>query len=516
MAERAPRQREERTLDTATADAPAGMPPHVSALRAAPEGVGLAPEPVDRRRQVVVHSAWAIPALVMLGLGLYGLTGAALWGDELLTWGITEINWSEFQALSTRFVTPMMPYYLLMRGWTELAGTSDAALRLPSVLAAAGAVGVVGRLGTRLLTPLAGLLAGLLLAVVPAMSRYAQEARPYTMAMLAVALSALALLRATEKPSAWRFVAYGAAVALVGVMHLVALSIVLAHGAWIVATRRDLLLKWAIAAAVACLPTVPLAWYGMQQRDAVAWIANSPASQPLAFFGGLFGPLSVMTVVAGVALLSLTTRAKPLMAILWATVPLVAVYLAGLQLGSVWLPRYMMFVIPAWVLLAAITMVRSSIASAVAVLALVALVGLPSQRDARMEAGHGLAARQAAKIISDGYQPGDAIVYGTTGGGLLTTPRDLVDHYVPADRRPNEPLLFRPPRYKGQALPILCRDVAGCLKNPPRIWIVRLGSPANPVNNVGPGYDVVLRNYVVQQRWNPKGLTIALLTSNRN
>src|SRR6185503_17177742 len=116
------------------------------------------------------------------------------------------------------------------------AGTSDAALRLPSVLAAAGAVGVVGRLGTRLLTPLAGLLAGLLLAVVPAMSRYAQEARPYTMAMLAVALSALALLRATEKPSAWRFVAYGAAVALVGVMHLVALSIVLAHGAWIVAT----------------------------------------------------------------------------------------------------------------------------------------------------------------------------------------------------------------------------------------------------------------------------------------
>jgi mannosyltransferase len=526
VAERIPGQRDERAQHTTDQPPvgpepvdtpwrpPAELPPHVSGLRPPPGGA--APEPVDRRRLVAVHSAWALPALLMLGLGLYGLTGASLWGDELLTWGMTETGWSDFQSLTTRFVTPLMPYYLLMRGWTAIVGTSDAALRLPSVLAAAAAVGVVARLGTRLVTPLAGLLAGVLLAVIPAMSRYAQEARPYTMAMFAVALASLALLRYAERPSVWRLVGYGAVVAVIAVLHFIALAVVLAHAVWLAATRRDLLWRWGIAAVAGCLPAVPLVWYGLDQRDAVKWIATSPASLPQAFFSGLFGALSVMAIVAGLALLSLSPRIKPLLLVLWGTVPLAAVYLAGLQLGSVWLPRYLMYVIPAWILLAAMTMVRSTIAGAVAVLALVVVLGVPAHRDMRAEGGHGLAARQAAKIISDGYLPGDAVIYGAQGAGLLTTTRDLVDHYVPADRRPREPLLFRPPRTRGQAGPILCRDVAGCLKNPTRIWIVRLGTPPNPIAGVGPGYDAVLRNYVVQQRWNPKGLTIALLTSNRN
>jgi len=334
--------------------------------------------------------------------------------------------------------------------------------------------------------------------------------------MFAVALAVLALVRYTERPTVWRLVGYGAVVALIAVLHFIALAVVLAHGAWLAVTRRDLLLRWGIAAVVGCLPAVPLVWYGIDQRDAVKWIAKSPATLPQAFFSGLFGALSVMAIVAGLALLSLSPRVKPLLLVLWGAVPLATVYLAGLQLGSVWLPRYLMFVIPAWVLLAAMTIVRSTIVGAVAVLALVVVLSVPAHRDMRTEGGHGLAARQAATIISDGYQPGDAIVYGAQGSGLLTTTRDLVDHYVPADRRPREPLLFRPPRTRGQAGPIMCRDVAGCLKNPARIWIVRLGTPPNPIVGVGPGYDSVLRNYVVQQRWNPKGLTIALLTSNRN
>jgi mannosyltransferase len=531
VAERIPGQRDERAQHTTEQtpygpaagpepvdtpwQPPAEIPPHVSALRPPPEPLAPAPEPVDRRRLVAVHLAWAIPALTMLALGLYRISGPSLWGDELLTWGIIELNWPDFRALSTEFVTPVMPYYLFMRGWTAVVGTSDAALRLPSVLAAVGAVALVARIGTRLATPLTGLTAGLLMAVVPAMSRYAQEARPYTLTIFLAVLATVVFLQILDRPAIWRLIAYTAAIAFLGLFHFFALGLLLAHGAWLLLTRRDLLLRWGIAAVIGCLPSIPVVWYGMGQRDAVAWIANSTVSSPVSFFGGLFGAMSVTSAVAALAVLSFSRDRKVLMLVLWGVLPLVALYVAGLIFGSVWLARYMLFVTPAWVLLAALTMVRFRVAATAAALVVVGLVGVPVQRDWRADDGHGLGAEQAAKIIADRYQPGDVVVYGATGPGQIQSTRDLVNHYVPADRRPPEPLLVRAPRTDGKVYPDMCSNISGCLKNPPRIWIVRLGAPANPVRDVGPGYDSVLRNYVVQERWNPRGLTIALLTSNR-
>jgi mannosyltransferase len=515
VAERTAGQRDGRTLDT-TEEEPAAVPPHVSALRPPPEAVGPAPEPVDRRRLVAVHLAWAIPALTMLALGLYRVSDPSLWGDELQTWGMTQLSWPDFRALSTEFDTALMPYYLLMRGWTAIVGTSDAALRLPSVLAAVGAVALVARIGTRLATPLTGLMAGLLMAVVPAMSRYAQEARPYALTIFLAVLATVLFLQILDRPNVWRLVAYAVTVAFLGLFHFFALALLLAHGAWLLLMRRDLVLRWGIAAMIGGLPAIPVVWYGMGQRGAVAWIAHSTVSTPVSFFGGLFGAMSVTSAVAALAVLSFSRQPKVLLLARWGVLPLAALYVAGLIFGSVWLARYMLFVTPAWVLLAALTLVRFRIAAAAAAIVVVGLVGVPVQRDWRDDAGHGLAAKEAARIIADRYEPGDVVVFGANGPGQIQSTRDLVNHYVPADRRPPEPLLVRAARTKGKMYPDLCSSVSGCLKNPPRIWIVRLGSPANPVRDVGPGYDGALRNYVVQQRWNPRGLTIALLTSNRN
>jgi mannosyltransferase len=487
------------------------MPPHVSALRPPPN----APEPVDRRRQVAVHLAWAVPALAMLALGLIGLNGPGLWGDELFTWSVVTLSWEDFRELSTKFDTGLMPYYLLLRGWTALAGDSDAALRLPSVLGAAAAAGLVARLGTRIATPLTGLFAGLLFVAIPATSRYAQEARPYMIVVFAAALATLALLRVAERPSVWRLVGYAAALALLGVFHLIALALVAAHGAWLATARRDLLWRWAVAVAAGSLPVLPLIWYGFGQRGGLEWIGNSDYRQLQVFLSGLFGTLSVAATVLALALLGISRQARLLPYVCWAIVPPAALYVAGLLLGSVWLPRYMLFVLPAWVVLAAMTLMRGPVAGAVGVIALIAVVSIPTHRQWREPAGHNLGSKQAAAIIGERYQPGDVVVYGTTGPGQVLSVRDLVNHYVPADRRPAEPLLRRAPRTDGKVYPDLCHDVSACLKNPSRVWIVRVGSPQNPVAGLGGEYDKALRNYVVQQRWNPRGLTIALLTSNR-
>ncbi len=124
---------------------------------------------------------WLAPALLTFALGCWRARRPALWADELATWSAVRLSWSQLWQLLGQVDATVGPYYAALKLWTDLAGTGNLALRLPSVLAMAGAAGLVTVLGTRLSggSRRTGLLAGLLFAVVPAASRYAQEARPY-------------------------------------------------------------------------------------------------------------------------------------------------------------------------------------------------------------------------------------------------------------------------------------------------------------------------------------------------
>ena len=72
-------------------------------------------------------------------------------------------------------------YYLLMHGWMVL-GTSPAVMRIPSVIAMAVAAALMVIIGRRLTgSGWAGLFAGLIMALTPSISYYAQTARSYAM-----------------------------------------------------------------------------------------------------------------------------------------------------------------------------------------------------------------------------------------------------------------------------------------------------------------------------------------------
>jgi mannosyltransferase len=85
-----------------------------------------------------------------------------------------------------------------MHIWVRLFGDSVTTLRLPSACAVAAAASVISLIRNRL----SDRRAGILFALVPAMSRYGREARSYALVMLAVALAALLLLRALDNPVA--------------------------------------------------------------------------------------------------------------------------------------------------------------------------------------------------------------------------------------------------------------------------------------------------------------------------
>ncbi|MFD6612348.1 glycosyltransferase family 39 protein [Micromonospora chalcea] len=174
-------------------------------------------------------AVWVVPGLLTLAVTLAGIGHAQPWRDELATWSAATRPLSDLARMTRTIDAATGPYYLLMHGWTAVAGTSPTALRLPSALAMAVAAALTARLGAVLVGRRAGLLAGLLFAVLPATSRYGQEARPYALATLFAVLATLLLVEALRRPGRWRWAGYAAAVAALGLLHLLALTLLAAH-----------------------------------------------------------------------------------------------------------------------------------------------------------------------------------------------------------------------------------------------------------------------------------------------
>jgi mannosyltransferase len=178
---------------------------------------------VARERWLTV----GLPMIVSWSLCFYGSGDRAFRGDELCTWWAASLPPDSFARLARYVDGVLAPYYLFMRYWMSVFGDSEAAMRAPAGLLMGACAGVVAQLGARLSNRAVGLRAGLLFALMPVVSRYGQEARPYAFAMFFAALSSLLLLRLIDEPkSLARAAGYAGAVIALGFSHLLGLLIV--------------------------------------------------------------------------------------------------------------------------------------------------------------------------------------------------------------------------------------------------------------------------------------------------
>ncbi|MFJ9822869.1 glycosyltransferase family 39 protein [Streptomyces sp. NPDC101160] len=120
-------------------------------------------------------------------------------------------------------------------------------LRLPSVLGAACTAGLAGAIGCRLARPRVGLWAGLLFAITPFVSFYAQEGRSYALVTAGAAVATWCLLNAVERDSFGRWAGYAATVAGTALLHEFALLVRVAHGVTVLsaAPRPGAWRRWA-------------------------------------------------------------------------------------------------------------------------------------------------------------------------------------------------------------------------------------------------------------------------------
>ncbi len=124
----------------------------------------------------------ALPGLILLAFALrvYQLPAQSLWYDEGVSWYLTRMSLPALTLWTADDIQPPLYYYLLWL-WTRLAGTTEYALRFPSVFFGTLTAPLIWITARRLVGNRAAWLALLFLALSPLHVYYAQEARMYTL-----------------------------------------------------------------------------------------------------------------------------------------------------------------------------------------------------------------------------------------------------------------------------------------------------------------------------------------------
>jgi mannosyltransferase len=288
-----------------------GAPPETGAEHADGLDVTDAARTADAPRAAGWREAAAacVPAgaaaLVMLALGLWGLArDSAMGNDEVAT------RWAA--VLSLRGLAHLLNnqdavhglYYLLMHAWVAV-GSSPAVLRIPSVAAMTAAVVLVAVLTRRLTgSGWAALFAGLVMALTPMISFYAQTARSYAMVLACVAGATLVLVRALAAEAAggrtnrW-WLGYGALVVLSGYLNEMSLLMLAAHAVTVAvaACGRKVVRRWAATAAVSAAVVAPLVLLSIRQNGEVRWIPRPGLAALRLLFGDYFGATPAIAVL---------------------------------------------------------------------------------------------------------------------------------------------------------------------------------------------------------------------------
>jgi mannosyltransferase len=361
----------------------------VNPITARPASDVAAPEQATASRPPRAYLTWAVPVVVATALGVYDIGVPQPWRDEFASWSAASRSLPQLWAMLHNIDAVLGVYYFGLHLWMAVFGDSATAMRLPSVLAMAAAAGVVALIGRRLAGGTAGLTSGLTFAVIPSVSRYAQEARPYAFAMLFAALATLMFLRALERPHWSRWAIYAVVLACAGVANLITVCVAAAHllillwdfvqrtvrvggdgtpetGRALPGGRLDpqgspLLLLWRflVSVVVSGIIISPLVRAGHSQQG---WQIGSQASphvaQLIGVNGGLWQELFASTPVAVVVMLlavggllaapDARRRVMVGYALAFAVAPVVAVWIISRGPTSYWTFRYMLFSIVGW------------------------------------------------------------------------------------------------------------------------------------------------------------------------
>ena len=297
----------------------ASAPPGQAAQSAPSAAASTGPQAPAAPRTVTGRTRWqdtaarwlpiAFAAAIMAVLGVWGLSRHnAMGNDEIVTRYASTLSLRQLAHLLEHTDIYHGFYYVVMHPWVALFGTTPSAIRVPSVIAMTVAVGLMVYIARRLSgSAWTGLFAGLIMALTPTISFYAQTAREYATIVAVVLCATLALVRAVEAEMAGapadqirkRWLVYAPLITLSGYLNELTLVVLAAHMVTVLLARpgRRAVRHWFSAGAVGAFLVLPVVAISIHQDSAANWITRPDLHDLGVLFHDYFG--SVTWVAAG-------------------------------------------------------------------------------------------------------------------------------------------------------------------------------------------------------------------------
>ncbi|MEV1113237.1 glycosyltransferase family 39 protein [Micromonospora sp. NPDC049751] len=493
-----------------------------------------AAEPARRRlpfARRLALSVWFWPtAFAALAVG-WRLGSPEMWQDELVSIDLANRSTSQILSMLKNVDAVHGAYYLFMHGWATVFGSGPTSVRVPSALAMILATACVALAGRRIFGQTAGIAGGFTFALVPTVTRFGQETRSYAFVVLAAAAATLFLLRALERPGWLRWAPYTLAVAGIGLVNVVGLTLLIGHGLAVLIhcwrERRWWSVVWFGLAALAGVGiAAPVILRGMKQAGRqISWI---PDSAPWTVWEQVLGSVLLAFAVTALAVVGVLTHlrrgtaARTVIFALIAAVPLPVVLLASTGDINYFFSKYLLFVLPAWAVLAGAGVAALRRVPLV-VVGLVVLAGLsvPGQLALRAEYSHSwytypqkrafapFGYSEAARVVESGYQPGDGLV---AGGAWWWAAEDGVRYYLPKDVKLRNVFEQRSAAQRNELFNAACTNPARCLHDEPRLWVLLPAVTDTPLASLPKKQSAVLtERYEVVRVDHVTGMTVALL-----
>jgi mannosyltransferase len=249
-----------------------------------------------------------IAAAAMAVLGLWGLArDSSMGNDEVATRWAALLSLRDLGHLLNTVDAVHGLYYLMMHVWVAV-GSSPTVLRIPSVLAMIAAVALTAILGRRLTgSGWVALFSGLVMALTPVITYYAQTARSYAMVVTCVLGATLVLLHALNaevtgaagKVVARRWVAYGVLITFGGYLNELSLLVLAAHAVTVLLARygHRTVWHWAASGAAGAGLVLPLVVISIRENGAVHWITRPGLADLRILFQDYFGATAAAAVL---------------------------------------------------------------------------------------------------------------------------------------------------------------------------------------------------------------------------
>ncbi|WP_433382050.1 glycosyltransferase family 39 protein [Streptosporangium sp. CA-115845] len=375
-------------------------------------------------------------------LGLWRIDGPSYWADEGVSVSIASRPLADLPTVLRHMDLVHGLYYVLLHLVSSIAGTGETAMRLPSVVATTAGTAVLAALGRRVASPATGLFAGLIYALLPVVSRYAQEARQYALVSALVIGATYLLVLAIDADQGRRrlrlWTVYTIMLVITAWLHLYALFILPAHAVMLICRHpRGAWVRWIVSAAAACALTAPLALVAWTQFGLVSWLPR-PSLATARHLGWLVfgGNPAVIVTITALAVLGMGAPIRPMVRIValpWLVVPSGLMVAISLISQPIFYPRYVLHCVAALALAAGVGMARIATWTAhrmpaatylipAALLAVLTALTGPSQVAIRESLSRPDNLRALAHTLRDGARPGDAVLYVPAGNWMSTLP----------------------------------------------------------------------------------------------